>query len=471
MLKLETKNPKEQVEGEKMKIANITQKKWLACVGVVVMGVSVLSACSSSSNGAASPKTGSTAAPKLSGATLVIGDVWPYTGGLADYGTESQAGCLAAAYVINNAGGADGHGIKCVEVDDQDNPVAAVSAVRKFFATTSHVVGISGSETDSSVALAPVFQAQKVPWLPYSGSAFFLKSTDPYYWNMSLNHYAYGAAMADAAYQSGSRKIAVVVGTDSSAQGYKPGIVGALQELGAPAVTELDLTENQPTYSTEVARLAAAKPDAIVGQLNPTSMATFITDLSQQYHMVPVVTSATDLTPDVFAALTKTIGATSVEQYLHAASGTVTASGPGYDQYVQALNAIAPQDPAALQQTHQIQAEYTYDTVLLYALAIDAAKSTNPQVFNSYITKVANAGAGKTVVSTYSGGRSSLAANKPIQYVALVGPLSFNQYHNSLPPLHEYQFTSAGGNSEMPNVTISLAEINKLVAGLNIPNS
>ena len=65
------------------------------------------------------------------------------------------------------------------------------------------------------------------------------------------------------------------------------------------------------------------------------------------------------------------------------------------------------------------------------ALAMDAAKSTAPKVFNAYIPKVTSAAPGAVVVHSYSAGRQALAQGKTIQYIGASGPLVFDKYQSA----------------------------------------
>jgi branched-chain amino acid transport system substrate-binding protein len=72
-----------------------------------------------------------------------------------------------------------------------------------------------------------------------------------------------------------------------------------------------------------------------------------------------------------------------------------------------------------------------YDSVIIMALAMDAAHSDAPSVYNRYITKVTAPSSGATIVHTYAAGKSALAQGKHIQYVGAVGPIRFNRWHNA----------------------------------------
>jgi ABC-type branched-subunit amino acid transport system substrate-binding protein len=390
---------------------------------------------------------------------LVVGDIWPYSGPLAEFGPHSQAGCLAAAHVIDAAGGVLGHPIQCDEVDDKGDAVDAVPVVQKFLSTTSNLVGVSGPETDTSLALAPLLNNAKVPWVSFTGSAYFGKNKSPYFYRMALADAEYGATLAYAGHSSGYQRAAIVLGTNTGSQDLHTGMVEALHKLNSPKlVLDLSVAVDQSSYSAEVARIAAAHPDVILTELDPQTLTTLTSNLKSQYHMVNFITTASDLTSEVFTALDKTVGAASVIKYLHAASSQVSTSGPGVTTFRSAMQAISKSFPSAKQDMNDLHSQYTYDTVLIFAMAMEAAKSTNPEVFNGYITKITNGSADARTVQTYAAGKQALAAGKPIRYSGLIGPIKFDTSHTSTPPLGEFSFTSSGGYVPMAKLPSSVIQ-------------
>ena len=406
---------------------------------------------------------GAGSAGAATNAPLVVGDIWPYSGALAEYGLKSQAGCLAAAYVIKKAGGVLGHQITCAEVDDKGDSVDAVPVVEKFLSTTGHLIGVSGPETTTSLALAPLLDKAKVPWVSYTGSSYFNHQDSPYFYRMALVDAVYGATLAYIAHIDHYKRVAVVLGANSGAADLHGGIVEALKKLGSPKlVLTLSLAVGQPSYSAEVARVASARPTAIIAELVPQSITTFFANLKSEYHLLPFITDATDLTIHVFQDLSKTVGKADVIKYLHSASSTVAVSGPGAVAYKAALNAIKSTYPSATQDFSTPQAQYTYTSVFYFALAMLEAHSANPKVFNRYIRKVTNPGRGKVTVRTYAAAAKEIAAGKQIHYLGLLGPVSFDKYGTSTPPLDEYTYRSNGTYG--PSRSLPATKIQPLVS-------
>lgn len=423
--------------------------RWLAAVATLIVALTTF--------------TGTAGA--ATNAPLVVGDIWPYSGSLAEYGLKSQAGCLAAAYVVKQAGGVLGHQITCAEVDDKGDSVDAVPVVQKFLSSSHNLVGVSGPETTTSLALAPLLNGAKVPWASYTGSSFFNKQKSPYFYRMALVDAVYGATLAYITHKDHYKKVAIVLGANTGAADLHGGILEALKKLGSPKLAlTLSVAIDQPSYSAEVGRIASAHPTAIIAELDPQTITTFFTNLKSNYHLIPFVTDATDLTITVFKDLTKTVGKANVLKYLHAASSTVSVTGPGAAAYKSALKAIKSSYPSAAQDFSTPQAQYTYTTVIYFALAMLEAHSTNPKVFNSDIKKITNPGAGKVTVRTYATAVKDIAAGKQIHYLGLLGPVDFNRYGTSTPPLQEYAYKSSGTYGPIRGVKLPAGKIEGLVS-------
>jgi hypothetical protein len=105
--------------------------------------------------------------------------------------------------------------------------------------------------------------------------------------------------------------------------------------------------------------------------------------------------------------------------------------GPAWQAYNRSLLASGSQVPKPSQWSTDPYSMTYYDSVNVMALAMLAAKSTSPAVFDKYITKVTEPGPGKTVVSTFTAGKAALKAGQQIQYVGAGGPIVFNRWHNS----------------------------------------
>ena len=93
-----------------------------------------------------------------------------------------------------------------------------------------------------------------------------------------------------------------------------------------------------------------------------------------------------------------------------------------WQTYNKALLASGSQVPKPSQWSSDPYSMTYYDAVNIMALAMLAAKSTSPAVFNKDVMTVTNPGPGKTVVTSFAAGKAALAAGKQVQYVGAGGP-------------------------------------------------
>ena len=166
-------------------------------------------------------------------------------------------------------------------------------------------------------------------------------------------------------------------------------------------------------------------------EVDPQTGSTFLSELQQLHGLIPVVGTEVSLQAPWLSAVNKAIGSGPMARYVEGMQPYAPPSGPAWQAYNSSLLASSAQVPKPGQWSSDPYSMTYYDAVNVMALAITAANSTSPAVFDQYITKVTEPGAGKTVVYTFAEGKAALKAGKQIQYVGAGGPIVFNQWHNS----------------------------------------
>jgi len=111
----------------------------------------------------------------------------------------------------------------------------------------------------------------------------------------------------------------------------------------------------------------------------------------------------------------------------------LTLQGAGYDEFVSQLTAADAKYSGSKALTYKGKSPtvHLYDGIIMTALAMVAANSSDPVVYNPKIIEIANGVSGATVVNTFKDGVAALKAGKAIRYVGAAGENNFNQYNNS----------------------------------------
>ncbi|HLH67372.1 MAG TPA: ABC transporter substrate-binding protein [Solirubrobacteraceae bacterium] len=380
-----------------------------------------------------------------------------FSGPNAAYGPEAAAGCYPAERLINAAGGILGHPLTCTPVDSKGDPADAVPAANRLIAASSSLVGVLGGGSDTATSVVPLFEQARIPIFSTTGQSAFDHTTDVYFWRILSPDAAQGSAMAAAARKLGFTRVATVFGNDAAAQGSAPTAISGVRRLGLSLVANQTLAVGQTSYRSEAQAMASARPQAIITEADPQTSATYFSELSQVGQVPALITDPVSQEPTWRKAVGGAIGTALLNKQDYAVVAYSPMTSPAYRVYTSALLASAKQVPQPSQWDSDLYSVADYDSVIVMALAMDAAHSVKPSVYNRYITSVTAPSPGAVIVHTYAAGKAALAAGKRIQYVGAVGPLNFNRWHNAGNQFAIERYS--GGNWKVMSV-LSAAEIN-----------
>ena len=420
----------------------------LAVIGSMSL---IVAACSSGSSGPA----GGGSSPATTAGTLTFGSFSTYTGPNAALGPEQVAGCWTAALLINQAGGILGHQVTCQPIDDRGDPADGVAAATKALATTSNFVGTLGPGGQAT-AVAPVFEKAGITMFADTGDSAFNRTTDTYFWRITPPDSSAGYAMALWAklHLQYSRGAAVFAET-TTAQTSVPTLLKGFAKLGGHMVDTEKLVPQQPSYQAEAARVLSGHPQVIFTEADPQTDATFFRELTQLNggKVIPVVGTQPTYTPQWQSAVGSAIGKAALAKGYVALQPYSPPQGPAYTVFMNALLSDAKQIPNPKQWQTDPYTMTDYDGVIIMALAMLAAHSFKPSVYNSAVLKITQPGAGQTVVYSFAQGKAALAKGQSIRYVGAGGAVDFNQWHNNNQPFSAVGYTNSGASRTAGIVT------------------
>jgi ABC-type branched-subunit amino acid transport system substrate-binding protein len=397
--------------------------------------------------------TGSTPPTQTGG--LNLGVIAPFTGPAAEFGTLLTAPCLAATDLINADGGVLGHQVACTSIDDTGDPADAVPNVTRAIATTTNFDFAIGLESNTAATTVPLVDNAKIPFFTTNGLTSFTKNNFAYYYRLTPGDDANGAAFAVWAVQQGYKNAAIVFQNNIGSEGNLPGLNAAMPKLGGKIAINLTIPADSASYSAEVARVIAAKPDVLIWSADPQTTATFLANYKSLNNGVlpPMVTATDSLTPDFFDAVTKVVGTDYVTHQIWLVGSYFDQTTPAFNTYKNALLADAKtKDIAPVLSTVGPPAG-AYDGINIMALAMIMAKSTVGSYYNSYILQVVSPKSGATVVGSYAEGKAALAAGKTIQYIGVLGKPSFDRYHNSAGEFDANRFNADGSATQAGTIS------------------
>jgi branched-chain amino acid transport system substrate-binding protein len=367
---------------------------------------------------------GATVKPSTS-TTLTAGVLHAFTGQTAFFGSNAAVSCAAAAGQIDAVGGILGHRLACKNFDTKGDPADAVPVTAQMLATTKNLVMIVGPDGNDIPSVLPLLNQAKIPEMNTVGDPRYDTQTSKYFWRLTPSDSSEGPALAYAAVKKGWKKVAELFTNDTSGQTVVGPFRSALKKLGGSEVLQLSVTPDQASYQTEVARVIAAHPQAIVGDVDARTAATFLSELQQQNgSLIPIVAGQQSVQGDWVSAVQPAIGASALSSSVTAVAQNLTLTGPAYA----AFKASVTKAGANSFQTANAFVAATFDGVVAFALAMNLAHSVDPQVYVKYIPQVSAAKKGAKVVYTYAQALTAIKHHKAFRYVGASGPLLFNKY-------------------------------------------
>jgi branched-chain amino acid transport system substrate-binding protein len=427
----------------------LIRKRWLAPLAVAAIASITAAGCSSSGGSAGSAGGGASGGSAgTSGAgtgtyPLTAGVLHAFTGQNAFFGLNAANSCKAAAVQVNAAGGILGHPLTCSDYDTKGDPADAVPVANRMLVSASHLVMVVGPDGSDIPSVLPVLEQAKVPELNTVGDPRYDTQTSPDFWRLTPSDSTQAPALAYYTRQQGYTKIAEVFTSDLSAQTTTTPFRNTYGKLGGTVVKSETIPPDASSYQTEVAAVLAAHPQAIVGEMDAQTAATFLNEVRQQNgSLLPVVMTQRAIQGDWEPAVGPAIGVGNVSADVKAIAPALQATGAAFTAFSTALTSV---------KANQFQAKNpfvaaTYDGIIALALAMDAAKSIDPAVFTAYIPKVTAGAGGATVVSTYAQGVAALKAGETVQYVGAAGPMVFNQYGTANRPYAPWTYDATRHN-------------------------
>ena len=411
----------------------LTKSRWLGLSGVFITASMVMAGCASGGNSGGSTGSGG-------GGTFPVtaGVLHAFTGQNAFFGLNAQNACKAAAQQINAAGGIMGHPLSCADFDTKGDPADAVPVTNRMLVSSPHLVMVVGPDGSDIPSVLPLLEQAKVPEMNTVGDPRYDKQTSPDFWRLTPSDSTQAPALAYYAYHRGFTKVAEIFTSDLSSQTTTGPFQATYARLGGTIVKKLTIAPDQASYQTEVAQVLASHPQALVGEMDARTAATFLSELRQQHGgLIPFVVTQRAIQGDWAPAVQPAIGSASLSKYVTAIAPALSAQGPAYDAFGKAMTAVK----ANPFQAKNPFVAATYDGVMAFALAMDMAKSTTPSVWVKDVPKVTAAASGATLVKTYAQGVAALKAGKTIQYVGASGAMVFDQYGTANRPYAVWAFT------------------------------
>lgn len=406
---------------------------------------------SGSGSSGGSPSSGSpntttnTGGGNATGSPITFGQLLPFTGTKAELSSWATHGDAAAVYDVNHNGGVMGHPLRSISADDAGDAVDAVPAARKLLA--SHPKFIVGPFSLTVMSVIGDFDPSHTVDYVIGGTTQLDHMTEQYVYRTTASDSAEVVAMATYAIQHGYKRAAYIFDNSSNSQGLVAPLTKSYEKQGGKVVANEKIVPDQSSYLSELTSAFSKNPQVVFCAFDEQTASTLFADARQLGHIrVPWVGE------DVLGSpgYAKAFGQPDASKYLFSVSGAPP-GGPAYQHYLA--------DYQAVYHTKQIlSSSYNmYDSVIISALAMTEAKSTDPKVWVSDISKVSDPPG--TACYTYASCVALIKKGTKINYTGATGPEDFNQYHNTFSGFAVDGFSSS--NQLVQRAYVPAAQVSK----------
>ncbi|MDR0584392.1 MAG: ABC transporter substrate-binding protein [Treponema sp.] len=197
--------------------------------------------------------------------TVAIGAVFPLSGSVAFYGTESRDGAILAIEEINAAGGLLGKKLTLIAEDDEGDGAKSINAFTKL-TTRDKVTFVLGSSTSGATqAMTSLAQQAKVVLISPSATNIDVTRVGDFIFRACFIDPFQGVVGADFAYGTlGSRRAAILY--DAGAD-YNTGLAESFRNqfkaIGGQVVADEAYQSGDVDFNAQVTRIKAANPDVV----------------------------------------------------------------------------------------------------------------------------------------------------------------------------------------------------------------
>lgn len=392
------------------KLEGTKVKRSLMALGAALSVGTVLTACAEGGNQGGGGGGG--------GGEIVFGQMLGVTGDYAPWASSSIDPAQIAIDEINAEGGVMDTPVRMVTEDTRSTVDGAVSGFSKL--TTSSGITVLGSlESDGQVALFDQIQQREVPTIcPSCGTPFLDERGGEYSFRITASDSDAGLIVAQVARDTGVKKLSMIVQNTEGASGPAEVAAEAFERAGGE-VTMVTIEPGASSYNSEIAKALDGNPDALYVAAGIEAGIPILREIDRRGYDVPIFVS-----PDL---ITNDIAAMPNADQLKAVLTAFDTESPAYTSFAERWEAKSGHAPEA-----GMYDANSYDQYILFALAMEAAQSTDGPAVAAKIIDVAS-GPG-TKVYSFKEGKEALARGEDIDYDGASSSLDMNEYGNLLSP-------------------------------------
>ena len=200
----------------------------------------------------------------MASSTYKIGGIFSVTGRASFLGDPEKKTMEMMVEQINAAGGIDGHMLEAVIYDSEGDPAKAVSAVNKLIHKDRVIAIIGPSTTPTTLAIVNFTKRAKVPLISCAAGIKITTPVDPWVFKTAQSDLLAVAAVYQQMQDTGIKKIGILTVSNAYGESGKKQLLGQAEKFGIQVIIDESFGAKDTDTTTQLAKIKAAGPDAIV---------------------------------------------------------------------------------------------------------------------------------------------------------------------------------------------------------------
>ena len=220
------------------------------------------------------------------GSGAPAGEVWlaeisPLTGPLSFVGVDNRQGVNVAVAELNRRGGIRGRRVRVQVFDDGSNPSQAVSHMNRV-ADDDKFLGVIGSGFSSSgLAVAPIVEREKIPYISMASSVAQVTPAKPYYYMTTATSRLFAYSLAYQLRKLKITRIALMADNGGFGREGARNVDELARRFGFQIVERIIFPLTSTTFQAELSRVKNSNAQAL-WIWNATTLAVTITKEARQ---------------------------------------------------------------------------------------------------------------------------------------------------------------------------------------------
>ncbi len=232
--------------------------------------------------------------------TIKIGSFQAKTGPVAAIGLNVEKGLVSYINYVNKNGGVFGRKIDLIVADDQFNPAKTTVEVKRLVEEDGVFAIVGGLGSPGCLAVMDYLNKKKVPFV-YQGSGSSKLAIPPKKYvfpvqpNFTVQANIYAHYLVET---KKAKRIAFIYRNDDVGKESRTSLTKKLKDYNLELVADIGVKPSDQDFSTQITRIMASKPDAVIFELFIPQSVNFIKQ-AKEYGLKDVVFLTNYANPDI----------------------------------------------------------------------------------------------------------------------------------------------------------------------------